>query len=462
MADVLKKVPVREQEPKVRATNFEEVCYGYNKEEAMEEATRCLNCKNARCIQGCPVSINIPAFIAQIKDGNIEEAYKVIGQSSALPAICGRVCPQESQCESKCVRGIKGDAVSIGKLERFVADYALENDIKPEKPEKTNGHKVAVIGSGPSGLTCAGDLAKLGYEVTVFEALHELGGVLVYGIPEFRLPKQKVVAKEIEKVKELGVKFETNVVIGKSTTIDQLMEEEGFEAVFIGSGAGLPMFMGIPGENANEVFSANEYLTRSNLMKAFREDYDTPIAAGKKVAVVGGGNVAMDAARTALRLGAEVHIVYRRSEAELPARAEEVHHAKEEGIIFDLLTNPKKINVDEKGNITSMTVVKMELGEPDASGRRRPVEIEGSEYDIEVDTVIMSLGTSPNPLISSTTKGLETNRRKCIVAEEENGQTSKEGVFAGGDAVTGAATVILAMGAGKAGAKGIDEYLKNK
>ena len=462
MADMMKKVPVREQEPKVRATNFEEVCLGYNKEEAMEEATRCLNCKNARCIQGCPVSINIPAFIQEVKAGNIEEAYKVIGESSALPAICGRVCPQESQCEGKCVRGIKGEAVSIGKLERFVADYALEHDIKPECAETKNGHKVAVIGSGPSGLTCAGDLAKLGYDVTVFEALHELGGVLVYGIPEFRLPKQKVVAKEIEKVKELGVKFETNVVIGKSTTIDQLMEEEGFEAVFIGSGAGLPMFMGIPGENANEVFSANEYLTRSNLMKAFREDYDTPIAAGKKVAVVGGGNVAMDAARTALRLGAEVHIVYRRSEAELPARAEEVHHAKEEGIIFDLLTNPKKINVDEKGNITSMTVVKMELGEPDASGRRRPVEIEGSEYDIEVDTVIMSLGTSPNPLISSTTKGLETNRRKCIVAEEENGQTSKEGVFAGGDAVTGAATVILAMGAGKAGAKGIDEYLKNK
>ena len=340
MADVLKKVPVREQEPKVRATNFEEVCYGYNKEEAMEEATRCLNCKNARCIQGCPVSINIPAFIAEIKEGNIEEAYKVIGQSSALPAICGRVCPQESQCESKCVRGIKGDAVSIGKLERFVADYALENDIKPEKPEKTNGHKVAVIGSGPSGLTCAGDLAKLGYEVTVFEALHELGGVLVYGIPEFRLPKQKVVKKEIEKVKELGVKFETNVVIGKSTTIDQLIEEEGFEAVFIGSGAGLPMFMGIPGENASGVFSANEYLTRSNLMKAFDDSYDTPIAAGKKVAVVGGGNVAMDAARTALRLGAEVHVVYRRSEEELPARVEEVHHAKEEEIIFDLLRNP--------------------------------------------------------------------------------------------------------------------------
>ena len=462
MADMMKKVPVREQDPKVRATNFEEVCLGYNKEEAMEEATRCLNCKNAKCIQGCPVSINIPAFIHQVKEGNIEEAYKIIGKSSALPAICGRVCPQESQCEGKCIRGIKGEPVSIGKLERFVADYALENDIKPEGAETMNGHKVAVIGSGPSGLTCAGDLAKLGYEVTVFEALHELGGVLVYGIPEFRLPKEKVVKKEIEKVKELGVHFEPNVVIGKSTTIDQPMEEEGFEAVFIGSGAGLPMFMGIPGENANEVFSANEYLTRSNLMKAFRDDYDTPIAAGKKVAVVGGGNVAMDAARTALRLGAEVHVVYRRSEAELPARAEEVHHAKEEGIIFDLLTNPKKINVDENGNITSMTVIKMELGEPDASGRRRPVEIEGSEYDIEVDTVIMSLGTSPNPLISSTTKGLETNRRKCIVAEEENGQTSKEGVFAGGDAVTGAATVILAMGAGKAGAKGIDEYLRNK
>ena len=462
MADVLKKVPVREQEPKVRATNFEEVCYGYNKEEAMEEATRCLNCKNARCIQGCPVSINIPAFIAEIKEGNIEEAYKVIGQSSALPAICGRVCPQESQCESKCVRGIKGDAVSIGKLERFVADYALENDIKPEKPEKTNGHKVAVIGSGPSGLTCAGDLAKLGYEVTVFEALHELGGVLVYGIPEFRLPKQKVVKKEIEKVKELGVKFETNVVIGKSTTIDQLMEEEDFEAVFIGSGAGLPMFMGIPGETANGVFSANEYLTRSNLMKAFDDSYDTPIAAGKKVAVVGGGNVAMDAARTALRLGAEVHIVYRRSEAELPARVEEVHHAKEEGVQFDLLTNPKEILVDENGWVKGMKVIKMELGEPDASGRRRPIEIPGSEYEIELDTVIMSLGTSPNPLISSTTKGRETKKRKCIVAEEENGQTSKAAVFAGGDAVTGAATVILAMGAGKAGAKGIHEYLSKK
>ena len=462
MADVLKKVPVREQEPKVRATNFEEVCLGYNKEEAMEEATRCINCKNAKCVQGCPAAINIPGFIKEVKEGNIEEAYKIIGESSALPAICGRVCPQESQCEGKCIRGIKGEPVSIGKLERFVADYALEHDIKPVGAEKTNGHKVAVIGSGPAGLTCAGDLAKLGYEVTVFEALHELGGVLVYGIPEFRLPKQKVVAKEIEKVKELGVKFETNVVIGKSTTIDQLIEEEGFEAVFIGSGAGLPKFMGIPGENANGVFSANEYLTRSNLMKAFDESYDTPIAAGTKVAVIGGGNVAMDAARTALRLGAEVHIVYRRSEEELPARVEEVHHAKEEGIIFDLLTNPKEILVDENGWVKGMVCVKMELGEPDASGRRRPVEVEGSEFTMDLDTVIMSLGTSPNPLISSTTEGLEVNKWKCIVAEEENGKTTKEGVYAGGDAVTGAATVILAMGAGKAGAKGIHEYLSNK
>ena len=459
MADVLKKVPVREQDPKVRATNFEEVCLGYNQEEAMEEATRCINCKNAKCIQGCPVSINIPAFIKEVKEGNIEEAYKVIGKSSALPAVCGRVCPQESQCEGQCIRGIKGEPVSIGKLERFVADYALEHDIKPEKAEKTNGHRVAVIGSGPAGLTCAGDLAKLGYEVTVFEALHELGGVLVYGIPEFRLPKHKVVAKEIEKVKELGVKFETNVVIGKSTTIDQLIEEEGFEAVFIGSGAGLPKFMGIPGENANGVFSANEYLTRSNLMKAFDDSYDTPIVAGTKVAVIGGGNVAMDAARTAVRLGADVHIVYRRSEEELPARVEEVHHAKEEGIVFDLLTNPTEILVDENGYVKGMKCVKMELGEPDASGRRRPVVIEGSEFEMELDTVIMSLGTSPNPLISSTTEGLEVNRWKCIVADEEFGKTTKEGVYAGGDAVTGAATVILAMGAGKAGARGIHEYL---
>ena len=462
MADVLKKVPVREQDPKVRAANFDEVCLGYNKEEAIEEAQRCLTCKNAKCVQGCPVSINIPAFIAQVKEGKMEEAYQVISESSALPAICGRVCPQESQCEGKCIRGIKGEPVSIGKLERFVADWARENGIKPQAPEKKNGHKVAVIGSGPSGLTCAGDLAKLGYDVTIFEALHKAGGVLVYGIPEFRLPKDAVVEKEVENVKSLGVKIETNVVIGKSTTVDALMEEEGFEAVFIGSGAGLPMFMGIPGENANGVFSANEYLTRNNLMKAFRDDYDTPIAKGKKVAVVGGGNVAMDAARTALRLGAEVHIVYRRSEAELPARVEEVHHAKEEGIIFDLLTNPKEILVDDNGWVKGMRCIRMELGEPDASGRRRPIEIPGSEFELELDTVIMALGTSPNPLISSTTIGLDTNKRKCIIADEETGKTSKEGVYAGGDAVTGAATVILAMGAGKAAAKGIHEFLSNK
>ncbi len=462
MAKGLNRVPVREQEPKVRATNFDEVCLGYNKDEAVEEAQRCLGCKNAKCITGCPVNINIPAFIAQVKEGNFEEAYKIIGESSALPAVCGRVCPQESQCEGKCVRGIKGDAVSIGKLERFVADWAKENGIKPVPAAEKNGHKIAVIGSGPAGLTCAGDLAKLGYDVTIFEALHKAGGVLSYGIPEFRLPKDKVVAAEIENVKSLGVKIETNVIIGKSVTIDELLKDEGFEAVFIGSGAGLPMFMGIPGENANGVFSANEFLTRNNLMKAFRDDYDTPIAHGKKVAVVGGGNVAMDAARTALRLGAEVHVIYRRSEAELPARAEEVHHAKEEGIIFDLLTNPVEILTDDKDWVTGIRCIRMELGEPDASGRRRPVEIPGSEFEIEVDEVIMSLGTSPNPLISSTPYGLDVNRRKCIVAEEETGKTSKEGVYAGGDAVTGAATVILAMCAGKAGAKGIDEYIKSK
>ena len=460
--DVMKKVPVREQAPDVRNKNFDEVCLGYNKEEAMEEATRCLNCKNARCVQGCPVSIDIPAFIHQVKEGNIEEAYKIIGKSSALPAVCGRVCPQESQCEGKCIRGIKGEPVAIGKLERFVADWAREHGIKPKKAEKLNGHKVAVIGSGPAGLTCAGDLAKLGYDVTIFEALHEAGGVLIYGIPEFRLPKSKVVAAEVENVKALGVKIETNVVIGKAVTIDELMEKEGFEAVFIGSGAGLPRFMGIPGEQAMGVFSANEFLTRNNLMKAFRDDYDTPIKAGKKVVVVGGGNVAMDAARTAKRLGAEVHIVYRRGEEELPARKEEIHHAKEEGIIFDLLQNPTEILVDEDGWVKGCRVIKMELGEPDASGRRSPVEIPGSEYEIKADTVIMSLGTSPNPLISSTTKGLDINRRKCIIAEEETGATSKDGVYAGGDAVTGAATVILAMGAGKTAAKGIDEFLRNK
>ena len=462
MADVLKKVPVREQEPKVRATNFDEVCLGYNKEEAVEEAHRCIGCKNAKCMEGCPVKIHIPDFIKEVKEGNFEAAYKVISESSALPAICGRVCPQESQCEGRCIRGIKGEAISIGKLERFVADWARENGIKPTATAEKNGKKVAVIGSGPAGLTCAGDLAKLGYDVTIFEALHKAGGVLVYGIPEFRLPKDGVVLPEVENVKSLGVKIETDVIVGKSVTIDELMEEEGFDAVFIGSGAGLPKFMGIPGETACGVCSANEFLTRNNLMKAFDENYDTPIIRGKKVAVVGGGNVAMDAARTALRLGGEVHIVYRRSEEELPARVEEVHHAKEEGIIFDLLTNPTEILVDENGWVSGIRCIKMELGEPDASGRRRPVEIPGSEFDIEVDTVIMSLGTSPNPLISSTTKGLETNKRKCIVASEDVGATSKPGVFAGGDAVTGAATVILAMGAGKDAARGIHEYLSQK
>ena len=427
----------------------------------MEEATRCLNCKNAQCIKGCPVSIQIPDFIAAIKEGNIEEAYNVISNSSALPAVCGRVCPQESQCEGKCIRGIKGESVSIGKLERFTADWARENGIKPQGCAEKNGHKVAVVGSGPAGLTCAGDLAKLGYDVTIFEALHEAGGVLVYGIPEFRLPKSKVVAAEVENVKSLGVKIETNVIIGRSVTIDELMEKEGFEAVFIGSGAGLPRFMGIPGEQAKGVFSANEFLTRNNLMKAFKEGYDTPIARGKKVIVVGGGNVAMDAARTALRLGAEVHVVYRRSEAELPARVEEVHHAKEEGVIFDLLQNPTEILVDENGCVKGVKIIKMELGEPDESGRRSPIEIPGSEYEIEADTVIMSLGTSPNPLISSTTKGLDVNRRGCIITEDD-GATSKLAVYAGGDAVTGAATVILAMGAGKAAAKGIHEYFQNK
>ena len=459
--DMMKRVPVREQDPQVRAKNFEEVCLGYNEEEAMAEASRCLNCKNPLCVQGCPVSIDIPGFIAQVKEGNFAEAYRIISESSALPAVCGRVCPQESQCEGKCIRGIKGEAVAIGKLERFVADWARENGITPEPAKEKKNKKVAVIGSGPSGLTCAGDLAKMGYDVTIFEALHKAGGVLVYGIPEFRLPKEKVVQAEVDNVKKLGVKIETNVVVGKAVRIDELINE-GFEAVFIGSGAGLPRFMGISGENANGVFSANEYLTRNNLMKAYVDGSATPICAGTKVAVVGGGNVAMDAARTALRLGAEVHIVYRRSEEELPARVEEVHHAKEEGIIFDLLTNPTEILVDDNGWVKGMKCVKMELGEPDASGRRSPVEIEGSEFEMELDTVIMSLGTSPNPLISSTTEGLEVNRRKCIVADEVNGQTSKIGVFAGGDAVTGAATVILAMGAGKAAAKGIDDYLSNK
>ncbi len=460
--DVLKRVPVREQDPILRATNFEEVCYGYDLEEAISESKRCLQCKNAKCITGCPVNIDIPGFIKEIADGRIENAINVIREYSALPAVCGRVCPQESQCEAKCIRGIKGDPVSIGKLERFAADYALENGITSTKTAESNGIKVAVIGSGPSGLTCAGDLARLGYDVTIFEALHELGGVLVYGIPEFRLPKEKVVKREIENVQALGVKIETNVIVGRSVSIDDLIEKEGFQAVFIGSGAGLPKFMGIPGENANRVYSANEYLTRSNLMKAYRKEYDTPIVAGKRVAVVGGGNVAMDAARTALRLGATVHIVYRRGEEELPARKEEIHHAKEEGIIFNLLTNPTEILVDENQNVCGIKCVKMELGEPDTSGRRRPVEVLGSEFELDVDTVIMSLGTSPNPLISSTTKGLDVNRHGCIIINEDSGLSSKEGVYAGGDAVTGAATVILAMGAGKKAAQGIHDYLQQK
>ena len=460
--DMMKKVPVREQDPLVRATNFKEVCLGYNKEEAEAEAQRCLNCKNPKCVQGCPVNIDIPGFITKVKEGDVKGAYDVIGLSSSLPAICGRVCPQETQCEGRCVRGIKGEPVSIGKLERYVADTAREMGIKPQSAEKKNGHKVAVIGSGPAGLTCAGDLAKMGYDVTIFEALHKAGGVLVYGIPEFRLPKDAVVEKEIENVRSLGVKIETDCVVGKSAAIDDLMKNEGYEAVFIGTGAGLPKFMGIPGEQAMGVFSANEYLTRSNLMKAFSDDSRTPIMKAKKAVIVGGGNVAMDAARTALRLGAETHIVYRRSEEELPARREEVLHAKEEGIVFNLLTNPVEIHADENGWVKGITCLRMELGEPDASGRRRPVEVPGSEFYIECDAVIMSLGTSPNPLISSTTEGLDADRRGCIVADEEKGQTSKEGVFAGGDAVTGAATVILAMGAGKAGAKGIDEYIQGK
>lgn len=458
--DVLKKVPVSEQDPKVRATNFDEVNLGYTKEEAVLEASRCLNCKNARCMQGCPVSINIPGFISKLKEGDVEGAYNVISLSSSLPAVCGRVCPQETQCEAQCIRGVKGEAVSIGRLERFAADTAKDMGIKPKLPADLvkKGKKVAVIGAGPSGLTCAGDLAKLGYEVTIFEALHKAGGVLVYGIPEFRLPKDKVVAKEIENVKRLGVEIVTDAVIGRSLTIDDLFEKEGFSAVFIGSGAGLPRFMNIPGEQSLGVFSANEYLTRSNLMGAFSPDSRTPIMRAKKAVIVGGGNVAMDAARTAKRLGAEVHVVYRRSEAELPARVEEVHHAKEEGIIFDLLTNPVEIIADENGWVTGCKCIRMELGEPDASGRRSPVPVEGSEFTIECDAVIMSLGTSPNPLIKTTTAGLETNKRGGIIVNESE-MTTREGVFAGGDAVTGAATVILAMGAGKSAAKGIDEYL---
>ncbi|HIG0359537.1 TPA: NADPH-dependent glutamate synthase [Clostridium sporogenes] len=460
--DRMKRVSVKEQNPNKRITNFDEVCLGYTEEEAIEEAKRCLHCKKPMCVGKCPVSVNIPEFIEHIKKGEFEKAAKAVAKDSALPAVCGRVCPQETQCEGKCVLGIKGEPVAIGKLERFVADWSRKNNVDLSKTEEKKNKKVAVIGSGPAGLTCAGDLAKKGYNVTIFEALHEPGGVLVYGIPEFRLPKDTVVKHEIDNVKKLGVKIETNVIVGKTVTIDELVEEEDFQAIFIGSGAGLPKFMGIPGENLNGVFSANEFLTRTNLMKAFKKEYDTPIKVGEKVAVVGGGNVAMDAARTAKRLGAEVYIVYRRSESELPARVEEVHHAKEEGIKFNLLTNPVEILGDENGWVKGMKCIRMELGEPDQSGRRRPIEIPGSEFTIELDSVIMSLGTSPNPLIASTTEGLESTKRGCIVAEEETGATTKVGIFAGGDAVTGAATVILAMGAGKKAAKAIDEYLSDK
>ena len=460
MANRIPRVPVREQDPKVRATNFEEVCLGYNREEAMLEASRCLHCKNPRCVTACPVNLQIPDFIAKLAEGDIPAAAEIIARDSSLPAVCGRVCPQETQCEGSCILGVKGEPVAIGKLERFVGDYSEINHIKGTQNEN-HAPRVAIIGSGPAGLACASDLAKLGYDVTIFEALHKAGGVLEYGIPEFRLPKEKVLKPAIDSVKALGVKIETNVIVGRTVTIDQLMDEEGFKAVFIGTGAGLPKFMGIPGENFNGVFSANEFLTRNNLMKAFRSDYMTPIHAGRKVCVVGGGNVAMDAARTALRLGAEVHIVYRRTEVELPARREEVHHAKEEGIVFDLLTNPVEVLGDEKGWVRALRCIRMELGEPDESGRRSPVAIPGSEFEIEADTVIMALGTSPNPLIARTTSGLETTRRGCLVAGGD-GATTRPGIFAGGDAVTGAATVILAMGAGRTAAKAIDQYLKNK
>lgn len=461
MANKIPRVPVREQDPKVRATNFEEVCYGYDLGEATLEATRCLGCKKPRCVEACPVSVRIPDFIHQLTEGDVAAAARVIAQDSLLPSVCGRVCPQETQCEGACILGVKGEPVAIGKLERFVGDWGRKNQVKLAQPAARNGHKVAVIGSGPAGLACAADLAKLGYEVTIFEVLHRPGGVLQYGIPEFRLPKKTIVEPEIENVRKLGVKIETDVVVGRTVTVDQLMDEEGFEAVFIGSGAGLPRFMGIPGENLNGVVSANEFLTRTNLMHAYDEQYDTPIYTGDRVVVVGGGNVAMDAVRTAKRLGAESSIVYRRSEAELPARREEVHHAKEEGIDFRMLTNPVEILSDERGWVTGIKCVRMELGEPDASGRRSPVEIAGSEFEIPCDVVIMALGTSPNPLIAATTPGLEVNRRGCLEAGDD-GATTREGVFAGGDAVTGAATVILAMGAGRKAAAAIDNYIRSK
>ncbi len=464
MANRIPRVPVREQDPKVRAHNFEEVCLGYNLEEAMLEASRCLHCKNPRCVTACPVQVQIPVFIAQLAEGNVEGAAAVIAKDSSLPAVCGRVCPQETQCEGSCILGVKGEPVAIGKLERFVADESrrraggkgLEGQAHRTRPEK-----VAVIGSGPAGLACAADLAKMGYGVTIFEALHKAGGVLEYGIPEFRLPKEAVLKGEVDDVRALGVEIETDVIVGRTVTIDQLLDKEGYSAVFVGTGAGLPRFMGIPGENLNGVFSANEFLTRNNLMKAFRDDYLTPIHAGKKVCVVGGGNVAMDAARTALRLGAETSIVYRRTEVELPARREEVHHAKEEGVDFQMLCNPVEVLGDEKGWVRALRCIRMELGEPDESGRRSPVPIPGSEFEIPAETVIMALGTSPNPLIANTTGGLDANRRGCLVADEQ-GATTRPGVFAGGDAVTGAATVILAMGAGRTAAAAIDKYLKNK
>ncbi|HAT4209675.1 NADPH-dependent glutamate synthase [Clostridium perfringens] len=457
-----KRVKSREQDPIERGKNFKEVSLGYAEEEAIEEANRCLGCKNPKCVEGCPVSVNIPSFISFIKKGDFSASFEELSKYNALPAVCGRVCPQESQCEGKCVLGIKGEPLAIGQLERFIADFARNNKLSSLKKSDKTLEKVAVIGSGPAGLTCAGELAKLGYRVTIFEALHESGGVLVYGIPEFRLPKKDVVKYEIEEIKKLGVKIENNVVVGKTVDIDELIENEGFKAVFIGSGAGLPKFMGIKGENANGVFSANEVLTRVNLMKAFKNESHTPLNLGKKVAVVGGGNVAMDAARTSLRLGAETHIIYRRSEKELPARLEEIHHAKEEGVILDVLTNPTEILTDEKGWVKGIKCIRMKLGEEDSSGRRRPIEIENSEFIMEVDSVIMSLGTSPNPLISNATKGLKTNKRGCLLVDEESLKTSLKGIYAGGDAVTGAATVILAMGAGKKAAKSIDSYLRKE